>query len=122
MLKKYSVTLRHGDVVEHVVQEARSAMEAIDQAAIAKGVKSYEGSAAPVISEEKRRELVERRKTEYPKVECPDFAPRDGFCHSRNIHQKGEPTCGADLVEEYGDAYPTAIITGCSACGSSYCD
>lgn len=68
-----------------------------------------------------RNALIERRGVEYPKGDR-DFAPRNGYCHHRNIHLPREPICGHDLVAEYGEQYPTVFISGCSHCGSSYCD
>jgi hypothetical protein len=69
-----------------------------------------------------RDDLLARRRVEYPKVDSMDFAPGDGFCRYRNVHLPGEPRCGYDLVSHYGEGYPTAFITGCPHCGSSYCD
>jgi len=70
----------------------------------------------------RRAELLALRKSEYPKIDSMDFAPRDGICKHRNIHKANEPRCGFDLVAFYAEDYPTAPITGCPECGSSFCD
>lgn len=72
--------------------------------------------------EVKREELIERRKKEYDAKACPNFVAGDGYCHHRNIHLAGEPICNHDHVAEHGENYPIVMITGCSECGSSYCD
>ncbi len=69
----------------------------------------------------KRAELLARRRTEFPRDRM-DFAPWNGFCIHWNIHKDGAPRCGFDLVAHYGEDYPTADITGCPECNSSYCD
>ncbi len=60
---------------------------------------------------EERIVLINRRRTEFPVAHpgMPDFA----YDHC---------SCGCDLVERYGDKYPTAAITGCPNCGRSWCD
>lgn len=64
----------------------------------------------------KREELIKKRKEVYgpngAKKDVIDFAPSDGKCWS----------CGIDLVEFYGDDYPTVYISGCRKCHRSYCD
>lgn len=70
----------------------------------------------------RRATLLAKRHKQFSKGGFPDFAPREGFCVDRNIHLPGEPRCNYDLVAHYGDEYPTAMITGCPHCGSSYCD
>jgi hypothetical protein len=83
---------------------------------------------SPTINEAfaaKRQELLLARRTQFGLAHGmsePDFAPWKGFCTHRNIHKPGEPRCLFDLVAHYGDQYPTAFITGCPECGSSYCD
>lgn len=82
--------------------------------------------AKPTLNEAfaaRRAVLVEARQKHFESnFRFPDFAPEKGFCNLWNIHLPGEPRCGFDLVAHFGDAYPTAFITGCPHCGSSYCD
>jgi len=81
--------------------------------------------ASPTINEAfaaRRAELLALRRTEYPKIDSMDFAPSKGFCIHRNIHKPSEPRCNFDLVAHFGDSYPTAFITGCPSCGSSFCE
>jgi hypothetical protein len=61
-----------------------------------------------------RKTLIERRKTEYKEKHpgAPDFSFDSGYC----CH------CRADLVEQHGENYPTAFVTGCRKCHRSYCD
>lgn len=56
-----------------------------------------------------RAELMEARNREYNDP-TPDFA--FAMC----------PSCGNDTVAEYGERYPTAVITGCNKCHRSWCD
>ena len=67
-----------------------------------------------MLAPDERAALIERREMEFPQrwPNHPDFCPADGICWS----------CKADLVERYKLYYPTAFITGCSACFRSYCD
>lgn len=58
--------------------------------------------------------LMKRRKTEFPEKwpKAPDFCPSNGRCY----------VCGHDFVDECGERFPTAFITGCPKCHRSYCD
>lgn len=71
----------------------------------------------------RRATLVEARQKHFEANPAePDFAPYKGFCNHWNIHKPGEPRCNYDLVAHFGDAYPTAFITCCPKCSSSYID
>lgn len=71
----------------------------------------------------RRAELVAARREHFHgNNQERDFAPSNGFCMHWNIHLPGEPRCGFDLVAHFGEEYPTAFITGCPECGSSFCD
>ncbi len=66
--------------------------------------------------------IAARHKHFQTSFSFPDFAPYNGFCNLWNIHLPGEPRCNYDLVAHYGDSYPTADITRCPKCSSSYTD